>query len=135
MVHRPLDVSGGQRLISFDIPPEHADLRDRIRAFVDREVVPHEPALLTPDGLSWDVVGELRTKARAAGIYGPQLPKHLGGLGLDWRGVAVTFEEAGTSLIGPLALNCAAPDEGNMHLLENVATPEQKAKYLEPLAA
>ena len=63
-----------------------------------------------------------------AGIYGPQLPKHLGGLGLDWRGVAVTFEEAGTSLLGPLALNCAAPDEGNMHLLENVATPEQKAE-------
>ncbi len=99
------------------------------------EVVPHEPALLAPGGVSWDVVGALREKARAAGIYGPQLPKHLGGLGLDWRGVAVAFEEAGTSLLGPLALNCAAPDEGNMHLLENVARPDQKQKYLEPLAA
>ena len=122
-------------MINFAPTPEQADLRDRIRAFVDREVVPHEPALLTPEGVSWDVVGELRARAREAGIYGPQLPKHLGGLGLDWRGVAVTFEEAGTSLLGPLALNCAAPDEGNMHLLENVATPEQKKKYLEPLAA
>jgi acyl-CoA dehydrogenase len=56
-------------------------------------------------------------------------------LGLDWRGVAVAFEEAGTSLIGPLALNCAAPDEANMHLLAQVARPDQKAKYLEPLAA
>jgi acyl-CoA dehydrogenase len=122
-------------LISFKIPPEIADLKARIRDFVDREVVPREPALLTPDGVTWDVVGALREKARAAGIYGPQIPKHLGGLGLDWRGVAVTFEEAGTSLLGPLALNCAAPDEGNMHLLENVATPEQKQKYLVPLAA
>jgi acyl-CoA dehydrogenase len=121
--------------ISFSPTPEQADLCDRIRAFVEREVVPHEPALLSPEGVSWDVVGQLRDKARQAGIYGPQLPKHLGGLGLDWRGVAVTFEEAGTSLLGPLALNCAAPDEGNMHLLENVARPDQKQKYLEPLAA
>jgi acyl-CoA dehydrogenase len=122
-------------LISFALTPEQEDIRDRIRAFVDGDVLPHESALFTPDGPSWELIGELRVKARAAGIYGPQLPKHLGGLGLDWRGIAVAFEEAGTSLLGPLALNCAAPDEGNMHLLENVATPEQKRKYLEPLAA
>jgi acyl-CoA dehydrogenase len=47
----------------------------------------------------------------------------------------VVFEEAGYSLLGPLALNCAAPDEGNMHLLEVVATEEQKERYLRPLAA
>ncbi|MGE3273447.1 MAG: acyl-CoA dehydrogenase family protein [Chloroflexota bacterium] len=121
--------------ISFSPAPEHADIRDRIRAFVEQHVVPEEPALYTPEGVSWDTITRLREQAREAGIYGPQLPKHLGGLGLDWRGVAVTFEEAGASLIGPLALNCAAPDEGNMHLLENVATPAQKQKYLEPLAA
>lgn len=121
--------------ISFDPTSEQAEIRDRIRAFVDTVVLPHEPALFEPGGASWELIGELRARARAAGIYGPQLPKHLGGLGLDWRGVAVAFEEAGTSLLGPLALNCAAPDEGNMHLLENVATPEQKRKYLEPLAA
>ncbi len=49
--------------------------------------------------------------------------------------MAVLFEEVGTSLLGPLALNGAAPDEGNMHLLEVVATAEQKARYLAPLAA
>lgn len=121
--------------ISFAPTAQQADLAARIRAFVEREVIPEEPALFTPGGVSWDVVMALREKARAAGVYGPQLPKHFGGLGLDWRGVAVTFEEAGTSLLGPLALNCAAPDEGNMHLLENVATPAQRTKYLEPLAA
>jgi acyl-CoA dehydrogenase len=51
------------------------------------------------------------------------------------RGQAVVFEEAGYSLLGPLALNCAAPDEGNMHLLHVVATPEQQERYLRPLAA
>ena len=121
--------------ISFAPTGQQAELAARIRTFMQQEVIPEEPALLTPEGVSWDTITALRAKARTAGIYGPQLPTHLGGLGLDWRGVAVTFEEAGTSLLGPLALNCAAPDEGNMHLLENVATPAQKAKYLEPLAA
>ena len=51
------------------------------------------------------------------------------------RGQAVIFEEAGYSLLGPQALNCAAPDEGNMHLLSVVATPEQRERYLAPLAA
>jgi acyl-CoA dehydrogenase len=58
-----------------------------------------------------------------------------GGLGLDMRGQAVVFEEAGHSLLGPLALNCAAPDEGNMHLLQTFATDEQQERYLRPLAA
>ena len=45
------------------------------------------------------------------------------------------FEAAGYSMLGPVALNCAAPDEGNMHLLEAIATPEQKERWLRPLAA
>jgi acyl-CoA dehydrogenase len=45
------------------------------------------------------------------------------------------FEAAGRSLIGPLAFNCSAPDEGNMHLLHLFANPEQSERYLKPLAA
>ena len=45
------------------------------------------------------------------------------------------LEEAGYSLLGPVALNCAAPDEGNIHLLHMTGTPEQQAKYLAPLVA
>ena len=45
----------------------------------------------------------------------------------------MVFEAAGYSLLGPQALNCAAPDEGNMHLLSVVATPAQREKYLAPL--
>lgn len=62
------------------------------------------------------------------------MARELGGLGLDTRGMAVVFEEAGYSVLGPQALNCAAPDEGNMHLLSVVATPEQRERYLHPLA-
>ena len=121
--------------VSFDVPPGVADLRERITAFVKTQVYPREGLLRLPDAVSWQIVQELRAEARDAGVYGPHLPAHLGGLGLDWRGVAVAFEEAGTSLLGPLALNGAAPDEGNMHLLEVVATPAQRERYLASLAA
>ena len=49
-------------------------------------------------------------------------------------GKAVVFEEAGYSLLGPVAMHIFAPDEGNIHLLEVVATPEQKERWLRPLA-
>jgi acyl-CoA dehydrogenase len=121
--------------VHFEPTPEQAALRDRIRAFVDRDVIQRESALLQPGGVSWDTIQELRGLAREAGVYGPQLRTEFGGLGLDWRGVAIAFEEVGTSLLGPLAFNCAAPDEANMHMLAEIATPEQRATYLEPLAA
>jgi acyl-CoA dehydrogenase len=54
-------------------------------------------------------------------------------LGLDTVSLCAVFEEAGRSPLGPLALHCAAPDEGNMHLLQRAANPEQKRRYLEPL--
>jgi acyl-CoA dehydrogenase len=119
----------------FGISREVADLREKVGAFVEDEVVPHEHALLDPNGISWPLVRELRAKAREAGIFAPKVSREWSGLGLDMRGAAVVLEEAGTSLLGPLALNCAAPDEGNMHMLELIATPEQKRAYLAPLAA
>jgi acyl-CoA dehydrogenase len=72
-------------------------------------------------------------KARAAGLLSPHGPKEFGGLGLDHRGNAVVFEAAGWSPLGPLALNIQAPDEGNTNLLERVASPAQKQKWLAPL--
>lgn len=117
-------------------PSERArDLADRVLAFVRAEVFPLEARMSEPDGLAPAQVAELRAKARAAGVYAPQLPADLGGLGLSLLECAPVFEAAGQSLLGPLALNCAAPDEGNMHLLHLVATPEQQRRYLHPLAA
>jgi len=78
---------------------------------------------------------ELQDAARAAGVFAPHVSPEYGGLGLDMRHRAPVFEAAGHSLFGPLALNIAAPDEGNMHLLEVVADADQKKRFLAPLAA
>src|SRR5579864_294455 len=113
--------------MDFELPRELVDLRDRVAAFVRDEVIPLE-SNFTPGDLN-----ALRDKARKAGVYGPQLPKEWGGLGLGTFGMCVVFEQAGRSLLGPLALHCSAPDEGNMHLLSIYATPEQREQYLRPL--
>ena len=78
---------------------------------------------------------ELQKAARDAGIFAPHAPPEYGGLGLGMCDRAPVFEAAGYSLFGPLALNIAAPDEGNVHLLAEVATDAQKDRYLKPLAA
>ncbi|MBG0852251.1 acyl-CoA/acyl-ACP dehydrogenase [Streptomyces spinoverrucosus] len=69
-----------------------------------------------------------------AGFFAPHVAAEYGGHGLDMRGRTVVFEEAGYSLLGPPALNIAAPDGGDMRLLEAVATPEQQERHLRPLA-
>jgi acyl-CoA dehydrogenase len=120
--------------MDFTIPRELADLRDRVREFIHRDVVPLEKLETEEDGLPAGPLAEVRAKAKQAGLWGPQLPREYGGLGLETLGMCVVFQEAGHSPLGPLALHCAAPDEGNMHLLLRAATPAQKEKYLEPLA-
>lgn len=82
-----------------------------------------------------DLRRELQDAARKAEVFSPHVGTHFGGLGLDLRQRAPVFEAAGHSLFGPLALNCAAPDEGNMHLLEKIASHPQQERYLRPLAA
>jgi alkylation response protein AidB-like acyl-CoA dehydrogenase len=76
----------------------------------------------------------LRDEARRAGLWTPHLPPDWGGLGLGALGMAVVSQELGVSAVAPLALNCMAPDEGNMHLLLHAGTGEQKDRYLKPLA-
>lgn len=75
----------------------------------------------------------LQDAARDRGLLAPHGPPEFGGLGLGMVDRAPVFEEAGYSLFGPVALNIAAPDEGNVHLLAHVATPEQKERFLRPL--
>ncbi|HVS32704.1 MAG TPA: acyl-CoA dehydrogenase family protein [Thermoanaerobaculia bacterium] len=114
--------------MDFDLDPQLAALRDRVAAFVRDQVIPAESRPLTGD-----LIHELRRKARDAGIYGPQLPPEYGGMGLGTVAMCVLFEQAGRSFLGPLALHCAAPDEGNMHLLAHHASKEQRERYLRPL--
>jgi acyl-CoA dehydrogenase len=110
-------------------------LKARVFQFIETEVIPREKEDFLHDTERFDaLIGDLRAKAKAAGIYLPHLPAELGGLGLNWRDTAVIFEEAGRSLLGPRALNAAAPDDGNMRTLNHLCTPEQRERYLKPLA-
>jgi acyl-CoA dehydrogenase len=122
--------------VALDLAPDPAvaELAKRTAAFVRTTVLPVEER---HRGVVRDeqVRRELQQSARVAGVFAPQVGVEFGGHGLDMRARGVVFEEAGYSLLGPLALNIAAPDEGNMHLLEAVATAEQKERYLRPLAA
>ena len=108
--------------------------RDRIREFVEEFVIPREQQAFAL-GLTEELRTELQEEARRRGIFAPQAAAEWGGGGFRLDEAAVLLEEAGTSLLGPLALNCAAPDEGNIHMLTQIATPQQQEQYLRPLVA
>jgi len=121
--------------IDFDLGADLQALQARIRTFIADEVIPLESdPRRTPHGPTEELRRELTEKARVAGLLAPHVSREYGGLALSHVGRAVAFEEAGYSPLGPLALNVFAPDEGNMHLLEAVATPAQKERFLRPLA-
>jgi acyl-CoA dehydrogenase len=122
-------------MIDFDLGEELTALRDRVRAFVDSEVIPRESEMAGAPDLGDRLRRELQAQAKRAGLFLPTCSKELGGLGLNWREIAVVLEEAGRSLLGPQALNCSAPDEGNLHLLAQVGSEAQRRRYLLPLAA
>jgi acyl-CoA dehydrogenase len=122
-------------VIDFELEPELIDLRERVASFVQEVCIPAEPRDVSTHGTPADLRAELQEEAKKWGVFGPQLSEELGGLGLDHRGTAVILEECGYSLLGPQALNCAAPDEGNLHMLDLIASPAQRERYLVPLAA
>ncbi|WP_019931630.1 acyl-CoA dehydrogenase family protein [Nocardia sp. BMG111209] len=126
-------------MIDFAIPAELAAERDRIRRFVIDKIVPYErDPRLTSHGPNDDLRQELVELARAEKLLTIQAPVELGGAGLGGRSLthveqAVLYEAAGWSTLGPVAMNCAAPDEGNMFLLSKVANPQQVDQHLAPL--
>lgn len=115
-----------------ELSPQLADLRDQVRRFVAEVVLPAEADLGTGE-LAAEQRQALQREAAGRGLLAPQAPTEFGGRGLSLLEQSVIFEEAGYSLLGPPALNCAAPDEGNMHLLHATGTPAQHARYLAPL--
>lgn len=121
--------------MDFSIPQHVQEIAHRVRQFVDDEVLPVEREVLHGKELTKADVFALRAKARAAGLYAPTMPKDLGGMGLTLQEWSPVLEAAGRSLIGALAIHCAAPDEGNMHTLHLFASADQREQYLKPLAA
>lgn len=121
-------------MIDFSVPPKLADLAARVRQFVADEILPYErDPRLTQHGPTDALRAELVARARAAGLLTIQAPAKWGGMGLTHLEQALVFEAAGWSTLGPVAMNCAAPDEGNMFLLGRIARPDQAEQFLLPM--
>jgi acyl-CoA dehydrogenase len=121
-------------MIDFEIPAELAAQRDEIRAFVAEEIVPFErDPRITRHGPNEELRTEMVGLARKAGLLTFQAPRRFGGREPSHREQAVLFEAAGWSTMGPVALNCAAPDEGNMFILGKIANDAQAEEFLVPV--
>ena len=124
--------------MDFTISPRIEDFRARIARFVDDAVMPVEA-----DRANWDAhdniahapLDALRHKAKAEGLWCLQLAPETGGQGLGKMGMAVCYEEMNRSIFGPVVFNSAAPDDGNMMVLEKIGTAAQKARWLAPIVA
>lgn len=120
--------------ISFDLPPRLAELRSRVRTFVDELVIPNEAKILEEDKeKKKDTLTTLRKRAKDEGLFVPHLPEEHGGLGLGTIGMCALFREMGRSPVGAAAFNCDAPDQGNMDLLLKSASPAVRERWLAPL--
>ena len=120
--------------MDFEIPAGVKPLVIQLRAFVQEELIPLEPAFLNGEFTDLlPVLEETRARVKAARLWAPHLPQAYGGLGLSLHEFAYVSEELGRSPLGHYAFNCQAPDIANMELLLRYGTEEQKRLYLEPL--
>ena len=122
-------------MIDFSISPELETTRQRTTAFMDEFVYPNESKLVEDEGLPADLETDLQRRVKALGLWAPNLPCEWGGMGIGYIGQALVNEIVGRSVIAPRLFGNNAPDAGNAELLLIAATPEQKEKYLRPLAA
>ena len=118
--------------VSVIIPAGGEAFQQRVLSFIAESVIPVEQEAFI-SGVDDGLRVRLQDAARAAGVLAPQAPAEFGGGGADFPTAALLLEAAGYSPLGPLATNCAAPDEGNMHLLAMVGSAGQKERYLRPL--
>ncbi len=122
--------------MDFALSPEIKDLCTRIRRFVDERLIPLEADRANYDAhenIAMPVLARMRAAARAEGLWALHQKKARGGLGLSMAGIAPCYEEMNRSIFGPVVFLGAAPDDGNMRLLEQVATEAQKARWLQPI--
>jgi acyl-CoA dehydrogenase len=125
--------------MDFEPSPRCIEYKDRLTAFMDEHIYPaeavyerelqesgnphHQPAIME----------ELKTRAREAGLWNMFLPDAEHGAGLSNSDYAPLAEILGRARIASEACNCSAPDTGNMEVLHQFATPEQKDRWLLPL--
>ncbi|HEY7385321.1 MAG TPA: acyl-CoA dehydrogenase family protein [Beijerinckiaceae bacterium] len=122
--------------MDFTIPVEIEGLRAQVAAFVERELIPleGERGSYDPyDNIRLDLLERMRAKAKGEGLWCLQLKPETGGRGLGKVGMAVCYEAMNRSIFGPVVFNSAAPDDGNMMVLEATGTPAQKERWLAPI--
>ncbi len=122
--------------MDYTLTPVIEDYRARIAEFVRRELLPVEADPQSYDehqNIRTGLLESLRARAKHAGLWALQMPKERGGQGLPVVGMAVCYEEMNFSIFGPVVFNSAAPDDGNMIVLNKVATEAQKARWLQPV--
>jgi acyl-CoA dehydrogenase len=122
--------------MDFLLDPKIESYRKRYREFVQQRVLPLEddPASFDEhENIELDLLERLRSEAKTAGLWAPQMPRDRGGQGLNVVGMAACYEEMNYSLFGPVVFNCAAPDDGNMMVLNKIGTEQQKQRWLQPI--
>ncbi|MCP4384919.1 MAG: acyl-CoA dehydrogenase, partial [Hyphomicrobiales bacterium] len=122
--------------MDFTLPDRVEDFRRRIATFVDSRILPLEsdPASYDPyENIHLELLNGLRAEAREQGLWCLQLKPENGGQGLGRVGMAACYEEMNRSIFGPVVFNSAAPDDGNMMVLEAAGTDAQKARWLAPI--
>ncbi|MFI5459019.1 MAG: acyl-CoA dehydrogenase family protein [Isosphaerales bacterium] len=120
--------------MDFSIPEPMQGVLAAIRELMEREVYPLEPALgAKPFSELVPQLKAIRQKVKALGLWAPQVPKSLGGLGLSCVEYALVGEELGRSPLGHYVVNGQAPDAGNMEILREFATGTQQERWLMPL--
>jgi acyl-CoA dehydrogenase len=125
--------------VDFELSDRAKDIRERLQAFMDERVYPAEPAwheaIRGPDGphIHPPIIEELKAEARRRGLWNLFLPDDEHGAGLSNVDYAPLAELMGRSRIASEACNCSAPDTGNMEVLHQFGTPEQKDRWLAPL--
>ncbi|MFO0547272.1 MAG: acyl-CoA dehydrogenase family protein [Polyangiaceae bacterium] len=120
--------------MDFTDSPRVAELRSTVRSFVERELFPLESATRTQGFKAMvPVLAEKRALARQTGLFAAHVPAAYGGAGLTLTEFAHMSEELGRSPLGHYVFNCQAPDVGNMEILMEHGTEEQKEVFLMPL--
>ena len=122
--------------MDFSLKPHVRDMRDRIQDFVERELIPLEGdprAYDEHENIAEARLATLRDKARSQGLWCLAMPRERGGQGFSVAEMAPCYEEMNRSIFGPVVFNAAAPDDGNMILLNKVGTEAQKARWLQPI--
>ena len=119
--------------MGFDVSDDLQQLLDKASAFVEASIYPIEQEAIQDFDGAADKLETLRAKVKAMGMWAPQMPRELGGMGLSFLDHARLVEVLARSPLGLYVFGCPAPDAGNMEILHKFGTKEQQAKWLLPL--